>query len=122
MKRILITGSRDWDDYLAVYAALDSVAKSWKTEEITVVHGGAKGADTIAGTWTNLRGFQEEIHPADWDKHGRKAGFVRNAEMVDLGADICVAFIKNGSKGATMTAELSEKAGIPTAYVTFDES
>ena len=71
-----------------------------------------EGADTMAGQWAGVQFLQEEVHPADWDKYGKRAGFVRNAEMVALGADICVAFIKNNSKGATMCADLAEKSGI----------
>ena len=71
----------------------------------------------MAGQWAGVQFLQEEVHPADWDKHGKRAGFVRNAEMVALGADICVAFIKNNSKGATMCADFAEKSGILTLRV-----
>lgn len=111
-KRILVTGSRDWDDISTIFDSLRYLMSKWGTD-IVVVHGGARGADTIAGQWAQVQFVQEEIHLADWDKHGKRAGFIRNAEMVALGADVCLAFIKNESKGATMCAELAEKAGIP---------
>ena len=111
-KRILVTGSRDWEDVSAIFSALNHVMRKWGTD-IVVVHGGAKGADTIAGQWAGLQFVPEEVHLADWNTHGKKAGFIRNAEMVALGADVCLAFIKNESRGATMCAELAERAGIP---------
>jgi hypothetical protein len=109
--RILVTGSRDWTDRDALNNALADVVRPIPAhQEIVIVHGAAKGADTMADQWARIYGATVEAHPANWAKHGRKAGPIRNAVMVAAGADVCLAFIKNGSAGATYTARLAEKA------------
>lgn len=120
MKRILVTGSRDWQSNDLVWKALRLLLDNYG--DITVVHGACPtGADHHAHQWIeafegNLKGGQsltEEPHPADWKVHGKKAGPARNAEMVDLGADICLAFQRNNSKGTQHTIDCARKAGIP---------
>lgn len=113
--RILITGSRDWTDWETMDEALSAEIDGG---DIAIVHGGARGADQMAGSWARKYGLMEEVFPAQWNTHGKRAGFVRNAEMVATAPDVCLAFIKNGSKGATMTADLAEKAGIRTVRFT----
>lgn len=128
MMRVLITGSRNWSDWLAIEAELRALAEV--DPDITVVHGDARGADRVAGRLARELGLSVEHHPAKWDVHDEKcpphhdgqatckrAGFRRNAEMVALGADICLAFIRDGSRGATMCADLAEKAGIETRRI-----
>lgn len=115
MKRLLVTGSRNWDDVTTIKLALNK-AVNYLGDQVTLVHGACPiGADDIADdlfTYANLGPV--EAHPADWNTHGKRAGFLRNSLMVDLGADLCLAFIKNESRGATMTANLAEKVGIET--------
>jgi YspA, cpYpsA-related SLOG family len=112
--RILVTGSRDWaDEGLIAGALLLETSRRPASQAITVVHGGARGADEMAARIAVHYAWQAEPHPADWSAHGKGAGFRRNAEMVALGADICLAFIRDGSKGATHCADLAEKSGIP---------
>lgn len=130
--RILVTGSRTWGSYLSVYNAIRlHAADADKDSEVTIVHGGARGADTLAGQIARDLGMIEELHEANWDSCGPdcnrshkrqrqngewycpRSGFVRNAEMVNLGADVCLAFYKGASKGTDMCAKLADKAGIP---------
>lgn len=114
--RILITGSRDWTDQNLIWDTLNNIA-----EPYAVLVSGAcpTGADKMAEDWAgNQPDITVERYPADWKRFGKRAGFLRNSKMVELGADICLAFIKNKSKGATMTADLAEKAGIKTVRYT----
>lgn len=109
-----MTGSRDWtdDDVIA-----DALIKHGRAG-CTVVQGCARGADQIAASVARSLGYRTEDHPAFWSTYGRRAGFVRNKEMVDAGADLCLAFIKSRSRGATMCADLAEAAGITTVRFT----
>lgn len=118
--RILITGSRDWDDLNCIYNAIykEHIGSEKNT---VVVHGGARGADYLAGRVADTLKLDIEVYKADWDTYGKAAGFVRNDKMVNLGADVCLAFIRNESKGATMCAELAEKAGIPVKVWRYNE-
>lgn len=112
-ERILLTGSRDWTDDSVIHGALMDALSEFP--RAVLVHGACPtGADATADLiWHLCFGAPVERHHADWKAHGKRAGFIRNAEMVKLGADVCLAFIRNGSKGATHTADLAEKAGIP---------
>jgi hypothetical protein len=111
--RILVTGSRDWDDIATICRELASAADGARNDSIVLVSGGAKGADAIAEMYAGAMDWGIEVYPADWEAHGRAAGPIRNIQMVDLGADICVAFIKNNSRGASHCSTYAEARGIP---------
>jgi hypothetical protein len=119
--RVLITGSRTWTDHDAIHTVLDAIAKeafAAGDTEVVVVHGCASGADTLADLWVRRNAAQwpvrAERYPAQWKRYGKRAGMVRNARMVRLGADVCLAFIKDGSRGATSCADLAEDHSIRT--------
>jgi hypothetical protein len=122
--RILVTGSRDWPAPGVVWSALNDVRAELLAagRPLVVVHGACPtGADAQTADWAVVAGqfttaVVEERHPADWRPGGildRGAGFRRNAAMVQLGADVTLAFIKDGSRGASHTVRLAEAAGIP---------
>ncbi|MFG2001728.1 SLOG family protein [Spirillospora sp. NPDC048911] len=101
--RILVTGSRGWPDACVVADALDDLIGATSDAEVVVVHGDCpSGADRFAAEYceSTAEFFEHagktlavEPHPADWKQHRKTAGFRRNAEMVRLGADVCLAFI-----------------------------
>jgi hypothetical protein len=123
--RILVTGSREFDDYATICTEIGRVmtrliAADGPYPRVVVVHGAARGADKLAEQAARAFGMATEAHPADWEAHGKSAGFRRNAEMVALGADLALAFYKQGAgnKGTDHCARLAEKAGIPVRRIT----
>lgn len=76
-----------------------------------------KGADRFVYQEAQKLGFYLETHPAKWEEHGKSAGFIRNAEMVSLGADLCLVFWNGKSAGTKHTMDLARKAGIPVEEV-----
>jgi hypothetical protein len=111
-RRILITGSRDWAAYSVIRDALQRQVDEFGTDQV-VVHGAARGADELAGTAAKLLGLAVEEHPAEWEWNGRAAGPMRNQKMVDLGADVCLAFPLLESRGTYDCIERALSAGIP---------
>ncbi len=113
IRRILITGSRDWPDQDLLERAIKRAATISEPDAV-LVHGDCRGVDhDAARVWKSL-GKRVEAHPADWHTHGKAAGPIRNKQMVELGADMCIALIHNESRGASHCAGLAEQAGIKT--------
>lgn len=111
--RVLVTGSRDWTSRCVIYRALGETRGWVPHDQMVLIHGGARGADQIAAHYAEAMDWGIEKYPALWNLYGKRAGFMRNAEMVNAGADVCLAFIYNNSRGATHCAGLAESAGIP---------
>lgn len=117
--RVLICGSRGWSDSRPIRALVDSLP-----DGTTVVHGAAPGADSLAGEAVRLRrvasggDIKEERHPADWARHGRAAGPIRNREMLNSGIDQVYAFRLPGeSPGTDHMVRIAREAGIPVTVL-----
>ncbi|NUS43741.1 MAG: DUF2493 domain-containing protein [Mycobacteriaceae bacterium] len=117
--RVLVTGSRAWLDRAAVEAELAYLRGRY--DSLTVVHGDCpSGADRFAREWCEGQSDRvvEERHPAEWRRHGKAAGFIRNQAMVDRGADAVVAFPMGEAHGTRHCLDAASKAGIPHVTVT----
>lgn len=114
MYRVLITGSRTWTDEETINNALRAVwEEQGRPADMVLLSGNCPtGADAICERIWEKNGLTVERYPADWETHGKAAGFIRNKIMVDSNPDICLAFRKNKSKGTTHTIDLALKAGI----------
>lgn len=123
--RILITGSQEFgrtsDDATLMYNALiqtGNLLRAQGADTITVVHGDARGADKLSDTLASNLGYNVERHPADWNLHGKRAGMIRNEQMVDLGADVVLAFPVGESRGTRHCMTAAQRAYLPVVDVT----
>jgi hypothetical protein len=126
--RILVTGSREWTDnvlfeqtmlgVLDMFARRAAIEVPKRKETFTIVHGACPtGIDAIADDWARILGFTREPHPADWDRHGKRAGPLRNYAMVEAGADFCVAFPLEWPSGTEDAYRKAIRARIPTLVI-----
>ena len=114
--RIIVTGSRNWTDSRPIEnALLSATVEAFKRREpITIIHGAhTHGVDQIAAGLATYHGWTAEPHPAAWELHGKAAGPIRNQEMVDAGADLCLGFPLGESKGTRDCMRRARRAGIP---------
>jgi hypothetical protein len=109
--RVLVCGGRGYADRDWLFRELDGLKLA---RGITVVISGcAPGADTLGIEWAELRNIEIARFPADWQKHGRAAGPIRNQQMLDEGRpDLVIAF--PGGRGTADMVRRATKAGIET--------
>jgi uncharacterized phage-like protein YoqJ len=104
---ILVCGSRGWTDV----AKIESALKIY--EPTVVIHGGAVGADQLAAQIAHDLGH--DVRPPflpNWHQYGARAGFVRNAQMLDEKPDLVVAFWDGESRGTKNTITGAMERGI----------
>ena len=78
----------------------------------TIVHGAARGADMMADRAAEALHFTTERYPADWAGHGKRAGVIRNEQMLDTGVDLVIAFWDGHSRGTQHAIESAKRRGI----------
>lgn len=108
--KVLICGGRNFNDMALVHEAMNDFVATfgWPTK---VIHGGAAGADMLAGRWAHHRGIPVTVYRADWTRHGKRAGPIRNQQMIDEGKpDVVIAF--PGGRGTADMLRRAEAAGI----------
>lgn len=105
--RVLVCGSRDFH-----YPALVAMRLAQLPADAIVMHGAARGVDTIAAKIAAGLGLEIEDYPADWKRYGKRAGIERNLDMLDARPDLVIAFWDGQSRGTAHTIREAEKRGI----------
>jgi hypothetical protein len=109
MLKVIVAGSRSFSDYAFAKTYLDRILANHA--EVEIVSGTARGADQLGERYAQERGFAVKKFPADWDTHGKSAGYKRNEQMA-IYADHAVIFWDGSSKGTKHMINLCVKHGI----------
>lgn len=107
---ILVCGGRDYADRAFLCQYLDELRAERPIKQL--IHGAARGADSLAAQWAKSRGVPTRAFPADWNRYGKSAGFRRNERMLQEGRpDLVIAF--PGGAGAAHMVKVAAKANTP---------
>lgn len=109
--KVAIVGSRRFGRMAAV---VDYVNRLPVTDQ--VISGGAIGVDRTAAETALARGMAVRVFSAQWNTHGKAAGFMRNHDIVNA-ADRVVAFWDGESRGTAHSIELAQAAGKPLEII-----
>lgn len=107
---VAVVGSRTWDDSIFIFNTLDELLFELDVP-ITIVSGGAEGADKMGEAWTIENGMSTIIHLPDWKKYGKPAGYRRN-ELIVRDAGLVLAFQRDSSKGTQHTIDIARREGV----------
>lgn len=115
--RLAIIGSRSFDDW----NTLDTTMARWFKRDgeyvvTEVISGGARGADKLAADWAREVGIKVYEHLPDWDRYGKRAGFIRNEDIVK-DADMVLGFWDGLSKGTANSLSIAKRLKKPTLII-----
>lgn len=117
--RIIIAGTRTFDDYGLLEKEVSRTINRYDRDKglIKIISGGAKGADTLGERFAKEKGYEIKRFLPDWECFGKKAGYLRNAEMACYSGDdgnegVLIAFWDGESKGTKLMIDLAHDYGL----------
>lgn len=127
--RVVIAGSREFDDFPMLMGKctdiLSGIANTNNNiDKVRIVSGTARGADQLGEQYAKLAGYEVSRFPADWNGLGKRAGYVRNAEMAKFAVEdgnygVLIAFWDGKSKGTKHMIDLANKHGLEVHVVKY---
>lgn len=118
MYKVIVAGSREFNDYSLLEREMINFLRGKYPKDVEIVSGTARGADKLGEAFAAKKNCNIKCFPADWDKHGKSAGYIRNSEMAKY-ADACVVFWDGVSRGTKHMIDLAEKEGLDYKVISF---
>ena len=120
--KVIIAGSRGFSNYKLLKEKCNEYIREKRKEyNIIIISGGARGADTLGEKYAQDEGFSLEVFPANWNKFGKSAGFIRNEQMAEV-ADALIAFWDGKSHGTKHMIEIMENKKLLVRVVNYETS
>lgn len=122
--KVLICGGRDFNDRDGFIREVDNFLyerghldpEYRMPVNVTIIHGNARGADSLADDYAVVNWTGLKVFPADWDTYGKAAGAIRNKQMLIEGQpDVVLAF--PGGKGTAHMVRIAKKAGVEVVEI-----
>lgn len=117
MIKVIISGGRDFENYALLKFKCNAILKDIN-DEIQIVSGGSKGADTLGERYAKDKGFICKRFEAEWDKNGKAAGPIRNEEMAKY-ADYLIAFWNGKSIGTKSMISKAQNVGLKIRIIKY---
>ena len=120
MLRVIVAGTRYFNSPTIMQVTLDHLLSGHQPDEVEIVSGRARGADRMGEAYARSRGYAVKLFPADWEKHGKSAGYKRNTQMAEY-ADALVAYWDNESRGTLHMINIARDLGLQTEVILYKE-
>lgn len=118
MKRIIIAGGRDFHNQPLILQELDKITIGLHADDIQIISGKAKGADTVGIDIANRFNTNLALFPAQWDRYGKTAGYKRNYLMAQ-NADVLLAFWDGKSSETNHMINIAKEAGLEVIVINY---
>lgn len=116
--KLIVAGGRDFNDYNVLTTELNDLLSNLEESSIEIVCGMARGADSLGERYAKENHIPIKYFPANWNAHGKSAGYIRNEEMARYSTHL-IAFWDGKSKGTKHMIDLARKYNLIVEVVSY---
>ena len=117
--KVIIAGSREFTDYALLEKKCDKILKDIPKDKLIIVSGKCSGADLLGEHYAKSRGIPIEEFPADWNKHGKAAGPIRNKQMAYYASHLIVFWNGNDKGGSINMIKQAREQGLTIRIIEY---
>lgn len=119
--RVIIAGGRDFNNYPLLREECIKILHSHQYKPVEIVPDGARGADKLGEKFAKRFNYPLKVFPANWDKYGKRAGYLRNKEMAEYASPdgMLIAFWDGKSRGTRLMIDLANKYNLEIHVINY---